>query len=110
MNKMLAIAASVIADAVRRKVVWVVLLFAVVLSLAIPSLPSYGIGVVEAVFREVAIALMYAAALVVALALSATRVPGEVDQTNGLQRAVSRRAPMALRCRDRGSACSRSWG
>jgi ABC-type transport system involved in multi-copper enzyme maturation permease subunit len=77
---MLAIASSVIADAVRRKVVWVVLLFAAVLSLAIPSLPSYGMGVVQAVFREVAIALMYAAAFVVALALSATRVPAEVER------------------------------
>ena len=90
---MLAIASSVIADAVRRKVVWVVLLFAVVLSLAIPSLPSYGVGVVDAVFREVAIALMYAAAFVVAVALSATRLPGEVDRRtvfNVLSRDVRR--------------------
>ena len=80
MDKMLAIASSVVADAIRRKVVWVVLLFAVILSLAIPSLPSYGVGVVGAVFREVAIALMFAAAFVVALALSATRIPAEVDR------------------------------
>ena len=80
MDKMLAIASSVVADAIRRKVVWVVLLFAAILSLAIPSLPSYGVGVVGAVFREVAIALMYAAAFVVALALAATRVPSEVDR------------------------------
>jgi len=90
---MTAIASSVIADAVRRKVVWVVLLFAAVLALAIPSLPSYGMGVVGAVFREVAIALMYAAAFVVALALSATRVPAEVDRRtvfNVLSRDVRR--------------------
>lgn len=93
MNKMFAIASSVVADAVRRKVVWVVLLFAGVLALAIPSLPSYGLGVAGAVFREVAIALMYAAAFVVALALSATRVPGEVDRRtvfNVLSRDVRR--------------------
>ncbi len=80
MDKTFAIASSVVADAIRRKVVWVVLLFAVILSLAIPSLPSYGVGVVGAVFREVAIALMYAAAFVVALALSATRIPAEVER------------------------------
>jgi len=80
MDKMLAISRAVVADAIRKKVVWVVLIFAAVLSLAIPSLPSYGIGVVSAVFREVAIALMFVASFVVALALSATRIPAEVDR------------------------------
>ena len=77
---MFAIAAAVIADAVRRKVVWVVLVFAVFLGLSIPALPSYGVGVAASVFREVAIALIYAAAIVVALALSATRIPVEVER------------------------------
>jgi len=77
---MIAIASSVVADAVRRKVVWVVVVFAAILALVIPSLPSYGIGVVGAVFREVAIALMFTAAFVVAVALSATRIPVEVDR------------------------------
>jgi ABC-type transport system involved in multi-copper enzyme maturation permease subunit len=78
--KLLAIANSVVADAIRRKVVWAVLVFAVLLGVSIPSLPSYGVGVAGSVFREVAIALTYVAALVVALALSATRIPVEVER------------------------------
>ena len=77
---MLAIAQGVVADAVRRKVVWVVAVFCALLAIAIPALPSYGVGVVSAVFREVSIALMYSAALVVALALSTTRIPVEVEK------------------------------
>jgi ABC-type transport system involved in multi-copper enzyme maturation permease subunit len=77
---MYAIAAAVVADAIRRKVVWVVLVFVVFLGLSIPALPSYGVGVAASVFREVAIALTYAAAIVVALSLSATRIPVEVER------------------------------
>ncbi len=79
-KKILAISAAVVADAARRKVVWVVVVFAGVLALAIPALPSYGEGVAAAVFREVSIALTYAAALVVALSLSVTRIPNEVER------------------------------
>ncbi len=80
MRPLLTIASSVVLDAIRRKVVWVVILFAGLMALVIPSLPSYGVGVVGSVFREVSIALMFVAAFVVALALSATRVPIEVER------------------------------
>lgn len=93
MSKVLAIANAVIRDAVRRKVVWVVVLFAVLLSFVAPSLPSYGVGVVSAVYREVAIALMFTASLIVTLALSATRVPIETERRtvfNVLSRDVRR--------------------
>ncbi len=80
MRATFAIARAVVTDAVRRKVVWAVAVFAALLAFAVPSLPSYGQGVVGAVYREVTIALMYAAALVVALALSATRIPAEVER------------------------------
>lgn len=80
MNKMLAVASAVVADAIRRKVVWVVLVFAAILAFVIPTLPSYGLGVVDAVFREVSIALMFLASFIVALALSAMRVPSEVER------------------------------
>ena len=80
MRKVLAIAEAVVADALRRKVVWAVAVFAALLAFAIPALPSYGTGVVAAVFREVALALSYAAALVVTLALAVNRVPGEVER------------------------------
>ncbi len=80
MRAVWAIAGSVVADALRRKVVYIVLAFAAFMAISIPRLPSYGVGVVEAVFREVALALMYVVAMVVALSLSANRVPGEVER------------------------------
>lgn len=80
MNRVLAIASAVLADAIRRKVVWVVGIFAALMALVIPSLPSYGAGVVTAIFREVSIALMYTASLVVAVTLAATRIPAEVER------------------------------
>lgn len=79
-GRVLAIAHAVLMDAIRRKVVWVVLLFGALLAFAIPALPSYGAGVVEAVFREVALALMYVALTVVTLALAANRVPAEIER------------------------------
>ncbi len=79
-GRVLAIAGAVAADARRRKVVWVVVLFAAVMAAAIPSLPSYGVGIVEAVFREVALTLTYIATMVVTLALAANRIPSEVER------------------------------
>ena len=49
MERTWAIATAVVADAARRKLVYVVVLFAVLMAAAIPMLPSYGQGVVEAV-------------------------------------------------------------
>lgn len=80
MGAVYAIASAVAADAVRRKVVWIVVLFAVLLSFVAPSLPSYGVGVVSAVYREVAIALMFVASLAVTIALAATRIPLETER------------------------------
>jgi ABC-type transport system involved in multi-copper enzyme maturation permease subunit len=80
MNRILAIAQAVVADAIRRKVVWIVVVFAALLATVIPTLPSYGVGVVQGVFREVSIALMFSASAVLAIALAATRVPGEVER------------------------------
>lgn len=93
MRKVNAIAASIVADALRRKVLWVVIVFGALMAVVIPSLPSYGVGVANAVFREVSIALTYAASLVVVLALSVTRVPAEVERRtvfNVLGRDVAR--------------------
>ena len=80
MVKTLAITKAVVADAIRRKVLWVIVVFSAVLGMAIPALPSYGVGVVDAVYREVSIALMYAAALVMSLSLAVTRIPLEVER------------------------------
>jgi ABC-type transport system involved in multi-copper enzyme maturation permease subunit len=78
-GRLAAIAGSVFMDAVRRRVVYVVAFFGVVLALAIPSLPSYGLGVVSGVYREVALALTFAASLALVLSLAANRVPSEIE-------------------------------
>jgi ABC-type transport system involved in multi-copper enzyme maturation permease subunit len=80
MRKVFAICNAVVADAVRRKVIWVVAVFAAVLAIAVPALPSYGVGVVSAVYREVSIALMWIAALIAGLAMATTRIPVEVER------------------------------
>lgn len=80
MRRLSAIAGAVFLDAVKRKVVYAVLFFAAVLAFSAPSLPSYGVGVDVGVYREVALSLTFAAALVLALALSANRVPSEVER------------------------------
>lgn len=81
MSRIITIAAAVLRDAIRRKFMWVVAVFAALMVLVIPSLPSYGsTGVLAAVYREVAIALMFVAAFIVTVAFSATRVPAEVER------------------------------
>jgi len=79
-RRLSAIAGAVFADAVRRRIVLAVLFFAGVLVFAIPLLPSYGIGVIGAVYREFGLALVFAASLVLTLSLAANRVPGEVER------------------------------
>jgi ABC-type transport system involved in multi-copper enzyme maturation permease subunit len=79
-GRLAAIAGSVFMDAVRRRVVYVVAFFGVVLAVAIPSLPSYGLGVVSGVYREVALALTFTASLVLVLSLAANRLPSEVER------------------------------
>jgi Cu-processing system permease protein len=78
-GRLTSIAGAVFMDAVRRRIVYAVVFFGAVLALAIPSLPSYGLGVVVGVYREVALALTFVGALVLTLSLAANRVPGEVE-------------------------------
>jgi ABC-type transport system involved in multi-copper enzyme maturation permease subunit len=80
MSRIWPIALGVVTDSLRRKVVYVVLVFAALLAFAIPSLPDYGLGVEAAVFREVALALAFVTSLVVTLSLAANRIPGELDR------------------------------
>jgi Cu-processing system permease protein len=75
-----AIAGAVLADAVRRKVLYLILVFAAILAAMIPSLPTYGIGVVAQVYREIALALVFVASLALTLSLAANRVPSEVER------------------------------
>ncbi|MBE0417215.1 MAG: hypothetical protein IBX63_05580 [Coriobacteriia bacterium] len=80
MNRVAAVARAVVFDAIRRRIVWVVVLFSLVLAAVIPMLPSYGVGVVGAVYREIALAMTYVAAMVVTLVLSVARIPVEVER------------------------------
>jgi Cu-processing system permease protein len=80
MRRLFSIAGAVFLDAIKRKVVYAVLFFAAVLAFSAPSLPSYGVGVDVGVYREVALALTFAAALILSLALSANRIPSEVER------------------------------
>jgi ABC-type transport system involved in multi-copper enzyme maturation permease subunit len=93
MRRVSAIAGAVFLDAIKRRIVYAVGFFAVVLAVAAPSLPSYGVGVDVGVYREVALALTFTAALVLALALAANRIPSEVERRtvyNVVARPVSR--------------------
>lgn len=93
MRRILAVAGAVVADAARRKVMYAVLAVAALMMLAIPSLPSYDLGVVRQVYREVSLAVMYAAAIVVVVVLCANRLPGEIERRtvyNVLARPVAR--------------------
>lgn len=93
MTRIWPIALAVVTDSLRRKVVYVVLVFAAILAMAIPSLPSYGLGIEDAVYREVALALSFVTALVLTLSLAANRVPSEVERRtvyNVLAKGVSR--------------------
>jgi ABC-type transport system involved in multi-copper enzyme maturation permease subunit len=80
MNRVAAVARTVVSDAIRRRIVWVVVLFSLVLAAMIPMLPSYGVGVAGAVYREIALAMTYVAAMVVTLVLSVARIPVEVER------------------------------
>lgn len=93
-RRVLAIAGAAVADAVRRKVFYVLILFALAMVIVIPTLPSYGVGVVKEVYREVALALEFVVSFVLAIALSANRIPGDVERRtiyNVLSKKVERR-------------------
>jgi ABC-type transport system involved in multi-copper enzyme maturation permease subunit len=79
-GNLVAMAGAVVADALRRKVVYVALLFAAILSVMIPQLPTWGLGVIGAVFREVSLTLIFVVSLVLTLSLSANRIPAEVER------------------------------
>jgi len=92
-RRLTAIAGAVFLDAIKRRLVYAVLFFAAILAFSAPSLPSYGVGVDVGVYREVALSLTFAAAMVLALALAANRIPSEVERRtvyNVTSRAVSR--------------------
>jgi ABC-type transport system involved in multi-copper enzyme maturation permease subunit len=79
-RRILAIAGAVFLDAVKRRIVYLIGFFGVVMALAIPALPSYNVGVQASVYREIALALTFVAALALTMTLSANRIPGEIER------------------------------
>jgi ABC-type transport system involved in multi-copper enzyme maturation permease subunit len=79
-RRILAIAGAVFLDAVKRRIVYLIGFFGVVMALAIPALPSYNVGVQAGVYREIALALTFVAALALTMTLSANRIPGEIER------------------------------
>jgi ABC-type transport system involved in multi-copper enzyme maturation permease subunit len=93
MRRLSAIASAVFLDAIKRKIVYAVGFFAAILAFTVPSLPSYGAGVDVGVYREVALALTFVAAVILALALAANRIPSESERRtvyNVIAKQVSR--------------------
>jgi ABC-type transport system involved in multi-copper enzyme maturation permease subunit len=93
MRRLLAIAGAVFLDALKRRIVYLIVFFGAIMALAIPALPSYNVGVQSGVYREIALGLTFAAALALTLGLSANRIPGEIERRTVygvLSKAVSR--------------------
>lgn len=80
MRSVVTVAKAVFFDSIRRRILLAVLVFAGVMVALIPSLPDYGLGVEQAVFGEIALAVTFLASLVVTLGLAVTRVPSEVER------------------------------
>jgi len=74
------IALNVFLDALRKKVLYVLLLFAGALLLAIPVMPSFGVGVRVDLFRDMSLGLIALFGVVISVALGANQVPGEVER------------------------------
>lgn len=93
MRNVIAIASSVVRDAARKKVFYVVFLFGIgVLALA-PLLPTFDLGLRAQFLRDISISLTSLFGVVLAVVLSVGQVPGEVDKRtiyNVLSKPVSR--------------------
>lgn len=87
------IALNVFLDVVRKKALYVLVLFAGALLLAIPVIPSFGLGVQLDLFRDLALGLTSLFAIVIVVAIGVNQVPGEVERRtvyNILAKPVSR--------------------
>lgn len=92
------IALNVFLDVLRKKIFYVLVLFAAVLILTLPSLPSFGVGVRIDLFRDFALGLMSLFAIVITIAIGVNQVPSEVERRtvyNILSKPVPRTAFVA---------------
>jgi len=87
------LAVNVFMDVVRKKALYVLVLFGAALLLAIPVIPSFGLGVQLDLFRDLALGLTSLFGVVIVIAVGVNQVPGEVDRRtvyNILSKPVSR--------------------
>jgi len=80
MSASLTIAVNVFLSVVRKKVFYVLLLFAAVLILALPALPSFGVGVKLDLFRDFALGLTSLFSIVIVIAIGVSEIPSEVER------------------------------
>lgn len=88
-----AITFNTIADAVRKKIVYVVFLIALALILSAPSLPSFNVGVRVTLFLNIALGLSALTLAILSIALSVSQIPVEIEKKtvyNILSKPVSR--------------------
>jgi ABC-type transport system involved in multi-copper enzyme maturation permease subunit len=87
------LALNVFMDVVRKKALYVLVLFGAALLLAIPVIPSFGLGVQLDLFRDLALGLTSLFGVVIVIAVGVNQVPGEVEHRtiyNILSKPVSR--------------------
>lgn len=75
-----AIAANVIREAIRQKIIYVTVLFTLVLFAVEPMLPSFKVGLRVQLFDDIALGIAYLAIGIIAVALAVNQVPGEVEK------------------------------
>jgi ABC-type transport system involved in multi-copper enzyme maturation permease subunit len=87
------IAGNVIKDAVRRKLFYVVFLFALAMVALSPLLPSFEMGARASFLRDISLSLTSLFGVVMAVVLSVGQIPGEIEKRtiyNILSKPVSR--------------------
>ncbi len=88
-----AVAGSVVREVARRKIFYGVVLFAVVLILLVPALPSSGVGVQVQLLRQASLGLTSLMAALLALILGCGILPGEFERRtiyNALSKPIRR--------------------
>jgi ABC-type transport system involved in multi-copper enzyme maturation permease subunit len=92
-RNVIAIASSVVRDAARKKIFYVVFLFGIAVLALAPLLPTFDLGLRAQFLRDISISLTSLFGVVLAVVLSVNQVPGEVDKRtiyNILSKPVSR--------------------
>ncbi len=75
-----AIAANVVREAIRQKIIYVTMLFTLLLFAVEPMLPSFNVGVRVQLFGDIALGVEYLAISVIAVALSVNQIPSEIEK------------------------------